>query len=386
MRVVVLGAGYAGVTLATRLERRLPEDVELVVVDDTGEHLVQHELHRVVRRPDFADEILIPLGDLLDRAEIRVGRVVDVDHDLGVVELADGETIEYDYAAVCLGAETNFYDLPGVEAHATPLKRIEDADRIREEFQEVVDSGGESIVVGGAGLSGIQVAGELAELVREEGVEDRVSVTLLEQLDSVAPTFPENFQRAVGDQLESRGVIVRTNATVESAGPSEIRLADGEVVPADQFVWTGGIRGPDALAGERPRVRPTMRLGDGTFVLGDAAAVVDSEGRAVPASAQAAIREARVVSENVRALIEYERGERGEELFEPRLKPFVFESPGWLVSVGNGAVAQVGPTVFTGRAAKALKATVGVRYLSSVGASGRVPEFVSEEFGSGDRS
>jgi NADH dehydrogenase len=122
-----------------------------------------------------------------------------------------------------------------------------------------------------------------------------------------------------------------------------------------------------------------LRLGDGTFVLGDAAKVVDADGEPVPASAQAAVREARIVGENIAQLVEHER--EGGGVFEPRLEPFAFDSPGWLVSVGDGAVAQLGPTVVTGTAAKALKTTVGAGYLSSVGALRNAADLVSEELG-----
>jgi NADH dehydrogenase len=289
--------------------------------------------------------------------------------------------LEYDVAAVCLGAETAFHDLPGVEEHATPLKRLPDAARIREEFLSLPAGG--RVVVGGAGLSGVQVAGELAALARDQGGDPdagRPEILLLERFDNVAPAFPGNFQSAVREQLERRGVVVRTGATVERATADAVDLVDGRV-EYDQFVWTGGIRGPEALDGERPRVRSDLRLGDGTFAVGDAARVVDGDGESVPASAQAAIREARVVAENLVRLVDHDRG--GDGLFEPRLDPFTFDSPGWLVSVGDGAVAQVGPTVLTGTAAKALKTTVGAGYLSSVGAVRNAAELVGEEVGWG---
>jgi NADH dehydrogenase len=439
MRVAVLGAGYAGVTLTKKLERRLPEDVELVLVDDTGVHLVQHELHRLVRQPSLADVITIPLTDLVDRAEVRERRVTGVHREDRVVRFADGTTLSYDVAAVCLGAETAFYDLPGVEEHAMPLKRLEHAHRIREEFDAVRETDGH-VVVGGAGLSGVQVAGELAQVAaddREAKAEagaaeqeevrisldeadpepttdepadavkptdgtfddefedlgefgdfgefdtlpgEGVTVTLLEQFDSVAPNFPERFQRAVHDQLVERGVDVRTGATVERATADAVDLADGTTIEYDQFVWTGGIRGPDAMDGDRPVVRSTLSLDRTTFVVGDAARMVDDDGEAVPASSQSAIRAARVAAENIGRLVDHLRdGEPGD--FDPRLDRFDFESPGWLVSVGDGAVAQVGPTVFTGRAALALKATVGGGYLSSVGAVKNAVDLVNRELG-----
>lgn len=439
MRVAVLGAGYAGVTLTKKLERRLPEDVELVLVDDTGVHLVQHELHRVVRKPSLADVITIPLTELVDRAEVRERRVTAVDREDRVVRFADGTTMSYDVAAVCLGAETAFYDLPGVEEHATPLKRLEHAHRIREEFEAVRESEG-NVVVGGAGLSGVQVAGELAQVAADDRAataqteaaeeevhisldeadaeppaadpvdavepttestdefdsafddefddfgefdsppEEGVTVTLLEQFDSIAPNFPERFQRAVHDQLVERGVDVRTGATVERATADAVHLDDGTTIEFDQFIWTGGIRGPDAMAGERPVVRSTLSLDRTTFVVGDAARMVDDDGEAVPASSQSAIRAARVAAENIDRLVDHLRdGDPGD--FDPRLDRFDFESPGWLVSVGDGAVAQVGPTVFTGTAALALKATVGGGYLSSVGAVRNAVDLVNQELG-----
>ncbi|MFD1645051.1 NAD(P)/FAD-dependent oxidoreductase [Haloarchaeobius litoreus] len=448
MRVAVLGAGYAGVTLTKKLEKRLPEDVELVLVDDTGVHLVQHELHRVVRQPSLADVITIPLTDLVDRAEVRERRVTGVDREDRVVRFADGTTMSYDVAAVCLGAETAFYDLPGVEEHATPLKRLEHAHRIREEFDAVRGTEGH-VVVGGAGLSGVQVAGELAQVAADDreakmeaeaaeqeevrisldeadaepatdvdddpaddavdaaepsadpgddefdtGFDEEfddfgefdtlpeagVTVTLLEQFDSVAPNFPERFQRAVHDQLVERGVDVRTGTTVERATADAVHLEDGTTIEYDQFIWTGGIRGPDAMAGERPVVRSTLSLDRTTFAVGDAARMVDDDGEAVPASSQSAIRAARVAAENIDRMVEHlSDGEPGD--FDPRLDRFDFESPGWLVSVGDGAVAQVGPTVFTGRAALALKASVGGGYLSSVGAVRNAVDLVNRELG-----
>ena len=371
MKIAVLGAGYAGLTLARQLERNLPESVELVVVNDRPDHLVQHELHRVVRRPALADEITVSLEDALDRATVRVARVTDIDPEEGVAELDDGR-VEYDIGAVCLGAETAFYDLPGVEEYGTPLKRLPDAARIREAFLSLAAGG--RVVVGGAGLSGVQIAGELVALAREEGI-DR-EVVLLEQRENVAPNFPANFQDAVHEELESRGVVVRTGATVERTTDSAVEL-ENEQVEYDQFVWTGGIRGADALGGERPVVSDTLRLGERTFVVGDAARVTDADGEAVPASAAAAVREARSVADSIVRLAEYERD--GPELFEPRPERFRFDAPGWLVSVGDGAVAQVGPTVFRGTAANALKTTVGAGYLSSVGAIENAVDLVREE-------
>jgi len=375
MRVVVLGAGYAGLTLARRLESSLPETVDIVVVDESAQHLVQHELHRVIRRPAVEEAITVPLRDVLDRATVRTARVEAVDRDARCIHCYDGDTFDYDYAAVCLGAETAFYDLSGVRDHGLPLKRLDHAHRIREAFLDACEADGRA-VVGGAGLSGVQVAGELATLAAER--DDDVDVTVLERLASVAPAFPEAFQSAVRDALDEAGVTVRTNVQVTGATADAVEL-DGETVPYDAFVWTGGIRGPDAVGSDRPLVRGDLRLDDYTFAVGDAARVVDADGEAVPASAAAAIREARTVATNLDRLVRWELD--GADDFRPRLDPFRFDAPGWIVSVGDDAVAVVGPKVFTGGPARAMKATVGAGHLSSVGAVNRAVDLVSEELG-----
>ncbi|SNZ02466.1 NADH dehydrogenase [Natronoarchaeum philippinense] len=381
MRVLVLGGGYAGLALTRRLEDRLPPDVELLLVDDTGEHLVLHELHRAIRRPSIVEAISIPLADVTYRADVRTGTVAEIDADERVVTLADGEQLEYDIGAVCLGAETADYGIPGVEEHGTPLKTVADAETIREEFLDVLERSGDRVVIGGAGLSGIQVAGELAALAREQlgDTDDGPELCLLEQKTSVAPGFDAEFQDAIENALRESGVDIRTESVVAGASEDAVELAAGERIECDQFVWTGGITGRTALDGERPVVRKTLRLADRTFVLGDAARVVDAEGRRVPASAQAAVREAAVVAESMVRLVEHDR--RAAELFVPRPEPFRFDSPGWVVSVGDDAVAQIGPAVLTGRAAVAAKATTGASYLGSVGAVGRAVDLVYEELG-----
>ena len=374
MHVAVLGAGYAGISLTRKLETALPPEDDITLVDERDTHLVQHLVHRVVSHPSLAADLQLPVTDLLDRATFRQSEVTDFDADTGTVELADG-SLSADYLAVCFGAQTAFYDLPGVRDHATPLKRVEHADRIRADFEPIQDSGG-SVVVGGAGLSGIQIAGELAAMA--EDAPGDVEINLVERLDTVAPNFPAAFQRAVDEELRDRGVVVHTGRAVESADDDSLSFADGDELEYDQFVWTGGLAGQDAVGGDRPAVRADLRLGDRAFVAGDAARVVDSDGQPVPASAQTAVRQADVAATNIGKLLGHERTGDG---FAPRLDRYRYTELGWLVSVGDGAVAQVGGQIVRGPAAKALKTTVGAGYLTSVGAIENASQYVREKVG-----
>lgn len=371
MRVLVMGGGYAGLLVTRRLERLLDDDVDLVLVDDTGEHLVQHELHRAIRKPAFAEHISIPLPELLETATVRVATVADVDRESRTVTLADGDELSYGVAAICLGGQTPTHGIPGVESHATPLKTLDHAAEIRRGFQQVLEGDGTAVVCG-AGLAGVQVAGELAEWARRPGVGD-ADVVLLEAESTIVPGFSAAFRDAIRTELVARDVEIRTDAAVSAVREGEV-VAGDEVIPADLPVWTAGLRGPDALGGERVPVRGDMAADRWTFVAGDAARVVDADGEAVPATAQAAVRAADTVAGNVAAAVAAERGDD-----EPRFEQWRFDSPGWLVSVGDTAVAKLGPEVVTGPVANLVKGGVGVTYLAQHGTVSRALSVLREE-------
>lgn len=405
MRVIILGAGYAGLTLTRRLERVLPDEVEVVLVDEDGTHLVKHELHRVIRRPELEDAISIPLEEIVRSAEIREQRVTDIDTTSKEVTLDGAETLAYDLCAICLGADTAFYGLDAVEDIATPLQSIDDAREIRTAAMTAIDG---HAVVGGGGLTGIQVAGELAALSDEQDLD--LDVTLVEQAAHVAPPFDATFANAIAAELEDRGVTVETETRVESATEETVDLADGRSLPADLFVWAGGIAGPEPLDGERHPVEGDLQVADGTFVVGDAGDVTDVEGTPVPASAQTAVQQARLVARNMRQLAtetddaaestsisipvaaedeEDAVSSTGDQLAasdddsppvaDREVEAYTMDIPGWVVSVGDGAVAKVGNVVINGDPARLTKAIIGAGHLGSIGAIEEASELVAEE-------
>ncbi len=387
MRIVILGGGYAGITVTRRLERQLSEDVEIVLIDETGTHLVQHEVHRVVRRPELADILTFPLENLVSRATVRTARVTDLDTSEQTVtieptaveteetdkasESIDGETLTYDYAAVCLGAETEFYGLEAVEEHAIGLKSVEEVTAIRERALESPEG---NVIIGGAGFSGIQLAGELAALSTEEDL--GLDITLVEQAERIAPGFDTPFADALDAELAARGVTVVTGVGIETADETSVTLENDTTLESDLFVWTGGIRGPAATAGNRLAVGADLRVDESTFVVGDGGRITDLEGVEAPATAQTAVRQARVAAANIRLLAER------EDPMEPvEFETYTAETAGWVVSVGDGAVAQVGPVIVSGEPARATKAAIGASHLGSVGAICQASTLVAEELG-----
>ena len=372
MRVAVFGGGYAGLVAVTRLERRLPDHADLVFVDPRPTHLVKHELHRVVRRPAVGDAITVSFDSILDRARIREQRVVDLEPDAGRATVEDGDTLSYDAGIVAIGAGPAYYGLPGVEANSTPLDSVGRAREIGERMEDLVAFGEGTAVVGGAGLAGVQVAGELAEMAAGTDV----SVLLLEQADRVAPQVPPRFSRVIADSLETVGVQVETDQPIERAAADAIELRSGQELPTDLFVWTGGITGRAALGGERPQVRADLRLGDRTFAAGDAVRVVDQNGSLAAATAQAAVAMAPVAADNAER-----RASEGSGGFGPSFRRYRDDPSGLVVTVGDETVAQVGPSIVRGPPAKALKSLVGTRYLSTAGAIAEGVSIARTEFG-----
>ena len=367
-RVVVLGAGYAGSVAVQALEREL-DDHDLVWVADVDYHLVLHEVHRAIRDPAVREKITVPVSDLkAPSTEFVQGAVAGVDAEARRVELADGASVDYDYLVVALGSDTAFYGIPGMADRAHTLKSLDDALAIHEDVVEAGEAASRNdparVVVGGAGLSGIQTAGEVAELRDVEGLP--IEISLVEALEEVMPGFDADVQRRVRRLLRERGVEVFTDDPVTEAGPDAIHFDERDSMPYDVFVWTGGITGRDALSEtavendhERLNTDRTFRTSDDrVFAVGDAA-VVDLDGGAAPPTAQAAWDAASVAAANVARAID------GRPLEE-----WSYEDKGTLVSVGEDAIAHdvlyVPVGTFGGPAAVFMKKLVAARWLATI--------------------
>ncbi|MEF8757736.1 MAG: FAD-dependent oxidoreductase, partial [Halobacteriales archaeon] len=309
--VVVLGSGYAGTGVISRLEDELDAADDLVWVSNVPHHLVLHESHRVVRDPEVADLITLPIDAVIrDSTRFVEGTVAGLHGGEREVRLADGRTIGFDYAVVALGSRTAFYGIPGLEEHALTLKGLDDAREIHDAVTR--DAGRTSagdpvrVVVGGAGLSGIQVAGELAALRRERGLP--IEVTLVEALGEILPGNDDSLQSALRERLESAGVEILTDTPITAAEADRLHFDDRESMGYDVLVWTGGITGQRALADadvetehERVVAGATFETSnDRVFAVGDAALFeAEGKGNPVPPTAQAAWQAAEVAAENV---------------------------------------------------------------------------------------
>jgi NADH dehydrogenase len=369
-KVVVLGAGYAGAGAVQKLEDELEHaDAELTWISENNYHLVLHEAHRVISNPSVEDDITIPVGDITGPSTRFVqARVEGVDTEDQSVELDDGDSVEYDYLLVALGSQTAYYGIPGMEENALTLKGLDDAHEIHEQVTQAASQASRNdpakVVIGGAGLSGIQSAGEVAEYRDEHRAP--IDIYLVEALDEIMPGQDSELQGTVRRHLEEADIEILTDDPITEADEETIYFDEGEPLDYDVFVWTGGITGQGALDdadldNEHNRVTTESNFQtseENVFAIGDSA-IIDQGDDPAPPTAQAAWQAAEVVGENI-----------ARALNDQPLKTWTYDDKGTLISVGETAVAHdvdmVPIRTFNSYPAKFLKKATAARWIADM--------------------
>jgi len=370
-QVVVLGSGYAGAGATRSLEAELDGEVDITWISDTDYHLVLHEVHRCIRDPSVQDRIVIPVEEIKSpTTEFVQGRVEDVDTEDRTVVLDDDRTVSYDYLMVGVGSRTAFFGIEGLREHAYTLKGLDDAldihEAVTEAAREAPRDDPATVVVGGAGLSGIQAAGEIAEF--RDRHRAPIDVRIVEGLDQVLPGNNPELQGALRNRLEALDVDILTGEFIGEVGAETVYVGDETEIDYDVLVWTGGITGRDVAQdieveqderSHRLDAEATFRTSDERiFAIGDAA-LVDQGDNPAPPTAQAAWQAAEVVGENVA------RAVRGQPL-----TTWEYEDKGTVVSVGDKAVAHdvlyIPMSTFGGPVAKNLKRAIAARWIADV--------------------
>ncbi len=372
--VVVLGAGYAGAGAIDALQSALDSDTRLTWIADVDYHLVLHEVHRAIRDPAVRSDITIPVEEIAAPSTTFIqAEVTGLDTENQVVELAAEDDVDYDYVLVALGTQTAYYGIPGLDEHSLTLKSLDDALEIHEAVKtaaaDATRSDPAQVVIGGAGLSGIQTAGEVAEF--RDNHRAPIEIHLVEALDEIFPGNDPSIQQALRSKLEDRGVTIHTDDPITEATDAEIHFDEGEPLAHDVLVWTGGITGRDALETadlekqhNRVETEATFQTTDErVFAIGDSA-IIDQGDQPAPPTAQAAWQAAELVGTNIARAID------GRPL-----RTWEFDDKGTVVSVGEEAVAHdVKPAfgislpvkTFSGKPAQTLKKMIAARWIASV--------------------
>jgi NADH:ubiquinone reductase (H+-translocating) len=384
-RIVILGAGYAGIFLATNIARYLEEKAgEVIIIDRNPYHQLLQEIHLVATGFRTADEVKIPILRLIDGMNIKFiqSNTKQIRPDKNLVVL-DSTEIKYDVLIICLGASTKYFNIKGAKENSLPLRSISDASLIYDKVSTLIKSNNkQNIVIVGGGATGVSLGGALSDFIKENKKTDSLSITIIEALPTILPGWDERLVKKVNEVLQKKRIKIMTRSPVtkvENYG-SSIYLSDDDdasKIHSSLTIWTAGVKGYDIPID--PEVEKTK---DGKIVvnefcqidrypnifsIGDIAAVKDENQKLYPPLAQIAIREAKYLSKlipkhfidgsNVKAL--------PDEKFEYSIKV-------QLISLGNDDyVGLFNHYVISGNLAKLVEEFARSTYIKTLKSGGR---------------
>nr|5KMQ_A Chain A, FAD-dependent pyridine nucleotide-disulfide oxidoreductase [Caldalkalibacillus thermarum TA2.A1]5KMQ_B Chain B, FAD-dependent pyridine nucleotide-disulfide oxidoreductase [Caldalkalibacillus thermarum TA2.A1]5KMQ_C Chain C, FAD-dependent pyridine nucleotide-disulfide oxidoreductase [Caldalkalibacillus thermarum TA2.A1]5KMQ_D Chain D, FAD-dependent pyridine nucleotide-disulfide oxidoreductase [Caldalkalibacillus thermarum TA2.A1] len=383
--IVILGAGYGGIVAALGLQKRLNyNEADITLVNKNDYHYITTELHQPAAGTMHHDQARVGIKELIDEKKIKFVKdtVVAIDREQQKVTLQNGE-LHYDYLVVGLGSEPETFGIEGLREHAFSINSINSVRIIRQhiEYQfakfaaEPERTDYLTIVVGGAGFTGIEFVGELAdrmpELCAEYDVDPKlVRIINVEAAPTVLPGFDPALVNYAMDVLGGKGVEFKIGTPIKRCTPEGVVIeVDGEEeeIKAATVVWTGGVRGNSIVEKSgfetmrgRIKVDPYLRAPghENIFIVGDCALIINEENnRPYPPTAQIAIQHGENVAANLAALI------RGGSMtpFKPHIR-------GTVASLGrNDAIGIVGGRKVYGHAASWLKKLEDMRYLYLIG-------------------
>ncbi|MER6113519.1 NAD(P)/FAD-dependent oxidoreductase [Streptomyces hirsutus] len=338
-RILVVGAGFAGVECVRRLERKLsPDDARITLVTP-----ISYQLYLPLL-PQVASGVLTPQSVAVSlrrsakyRTRIIPGGAIGVDlkAKVCVVRSITGRIVDepYDYIVLTPGSVTRTFDIPGLTEHAFGMKTLAEAAYIRDHVIAQLDLADASedpaerasrlqFVVVGGGYAGTETAACLQRLTHaaveryprlDPGL---IKWHLIDIAPKLMPELGEKLGRSAQEILTRRGIEISLGVSIAKAGPTEVTFTDGRVVPTRTLIWTAGVVASPLIAtlgAETVRGRLTVTAdmclpgADGVFALGDAAAVPDHakgvEGAVCPPTAQHALRQGKQVADNVIATL-----------------------------------------------------------------------------------
>ena len=381
--VVIVGGGFGG-THAAHALRHTP--VRVTVIDRTNHSIFHPLLYQVATAALSSDEIALPIRTLLRRqqnAEVLMAEVTGVDLGQRIVQIGDRQ-LPYDYLILATGSQYTYFGHDDWAAHALSLKTIADAARIRRTIlqafeQAELETDPERIrslltfVLVGAGPTGVEMAGALAELARitlapeYRHIDTRTArIILCEAGPRILPTFPEDLARKAHRELARKGVEVRTNAAVTSVDATGV-VVGGEYVASSNVIWTAGVVGtplgralgvPVDRHG-RVQVQPDLSIPEHpeVFVIGDLM-VMDQDGKPfAPGVASVAIQQGAYVGKLIARRVAGHAA-RG---------PFRYRNKGNLATIGRSfAIADLGRLKLSGLPAWLLWLMVHLYYLATL--------------------
>lgn len=381
-KVVILGAGYGGLVTAIRLQKQMKaSEMDVTLVNKHDYHYITTHLHMPAAGTDHHDNARVAIADLIDERKIHFVKstVSQILPEEKKVVLGDRD-LSYDYLVIGLGSETETFGIPGMNEYAMSIKSINSVRFIRQHIEYMFAKSKMepkrteylTFVVGGAGFTGTEFVGELADripvLSRTYDVDpSAVKIINIEASSSALPPgLPEDLVEYGMEVMRRKGVQYKLSTPIKECTPDGVILGNGEFIRAGTVVWSGGIRGNSLIeqAGfdvQRGRVKVDECLRSyqypDVFITGDCSIVMSPEGTPYPANAQIAVQQGYNVARNLLYAV------RGREL-----KPFAYDFKGTVASLGRGeAVGLLKVKKVKGKFAALLKKVIDARYLYLIG-------------------
>ncbi|MEY3753119.1 MAG: hypothetical protein RIR75_966 [Actinomycetota bacterium] len=321
-RVVILGAGFGGLTAA----KAMADIAHVTVVDRHNFQTFLPLLYQVSTAGLAADHVAHPIRGALRKTGIqfRMGSPISIDHKNKTIKLDSSEVLAFDQLIVALGSVTADFSIPGVAEYALGMKSVSEALAIRAEvmrrFEDLCrfeDDTSFSISVVGGGPTGVEMAGAFAELVRGPLKNDQahaaahIRINLIEAGPRILPMFSEKLSARAKKDLEKLGVNVILNTAVAELKPRSIIVKDGNEIASEVTIWAAGVKGEPAggllnlpLVSSRIDVDQSLQVKNypGIFAIGDISGFVGKDGRFLPMVAPVAMQQGRFIAKQIKRL------------------------------------------------------------------------------------
>jgi len=388
-KVVIIGGGFGGLSAAQHLKSNL---VDVTLIDRRNYHLFQPLLYQVATGSLSAGEVASPLRSVLSRQKntrVWLGTVVDIDPDSKRVSLADGAIVPYDSLIVAAGSQTSYFGRNEWQEWAPGMKSIEEATIIRHKILyafEVAERLSDpeqrrawlTFVIVGAGPTGVELSGAIAEIARQTLKNDfrsihpeEAQIILMDGAPRVLMPFPEGLAEKAHRTLTNLGVQIRCGAMVKHISEEGLTIQSekgADSIAAKTVVWAGGITASplgkimasrtkaETDKGGRVKVKPDLTIPNypDIYVVGDLASATDKNGKPLPGMAQVAMQGGAYAA---KAIVRKVKGQK-----EP--PPFHYFDKGSLAVIGRGsAVADVFGAHLSGFIAWLVWAFIHIVYL-----------------------
>jgi NADH dehydrogenase len=392
--VVIVGGGFAGLGCARKLAGE--DGVHVTLIDQRNYHQFQPLLYQVATSQLGAVDIASSLRKTFhgyDNVDVKLAKVTGVDPSTHSVTTADDETYTGDVLVLAAGAQANYFHTPGAAEHTFPLYSLADAERLRTRiltlFEDadrdptLIDRGALNFVIVGAGATGTELAGAMADMINEtmpveyhDLAVDKAKVYVVDLGHVVLNGFSDKAHQYASKVLQDRGVEIKLGTGVKEVAADHVVLSDGSSIATRCVAWAGGLMAAAPAAasgiaqgrGGRIDVRPDLTVDGypGVYVVGDIANIPDPDGVAYPQLGSVALQSGQSVALNI--LAEVGGDERA---------PFHYHDKGIMAMIGRGAaVAEVGKHRHELHGSIAFAAWLGVHAALMSGVRQRVEAFI----------